>query len=146
MDEWRSVVGFESYEVSNLGNLRRDNRTLVGKIDKYGYRQYCLSVDNKKSMKTAHSLVAKTFLGERPEANDVDHINHNKLDNRLENLRYITHQQNNLRIPNTNPLRNIHRHHNKYRVKISENTFHGSFDTVEEAIQRRDQILSQLVV
>jgi hypothetical protein len=33
-------------------------------------------------------------LGERPLKNDTDHINRNKLDNRLDNLRYITHKEN----------------------------------------------------
>ncbi|CAO3636528.1 unnamed protein product [Cunninghamella echinulata] len=42
-----------------------------------------------------HKLVAYTYLGPRPsKEHDVDHINQLKLDNRLENLRYLRHNEN----------------------------------------------------
>ena len=44
--------------------------------------------------RTVHSLVAETFLGERPEGYDIDHINGDKTDNKAENLRYVTHTEN----------------------------------------------------
>lgn len=41
-----------------------------------------------------HRLVYETFVGEIPDGYEIDHINRNKTDNRLENLRLVTHKQN----------------------------------------------------
>lgn len=41
-----------------------------------------------------HNLIAHAFLGERPDKYVVDHINGDKLDNHVENLRYVTQGQN----------------------------------------------------
>lgn len=143
MEQWRPVVEVDNYEVSSLGNIRRNNKILKGCLDRGGYRHFCLSVDGKQKMYQGHTLVASSFLGKRPDGNDVDHIDNNRQNNCLDNLRYLTHQQNCMRKSNTNPLRNINRHGNKYRVIIAH-IIYGSFDTIEEAVQKRDQILSQV--
>lgn len=43
---------------------------------------------------TLHRLIWETFKGEIPNGYEIDHINRNRQDNRLENLRCVTHKEN----------------------------------------------------
>lgn len=104
-EQWKSIQGFEGvYEVSNEGRVRRlagafgTSKTRVLKPKKHtgGYVCYGISLQGEVSYFTAHRLVAQAFLGERPEAMTVNHIDGNKLNNRIENLEYITQGENNL--------------------------------------------------
>jgi hypothetical protein len=88
------------YEISNLGNCRRKFRSQEGynilncSIKNTGYKYIKVIINSKRQNKYIHQLVAKSFLGERPEGLVIDHINRNKLDNNLENLRYVTIREN----------------------------------------------------
>ncbi len=57
-----------------------------------GYLQVNVPVRNTTTL--VHRLVAETFLSNPKGYNEIDHINHNRLDNRVENLRYCTHSGN----------------------------------------------------
>lgn len=98
-ETWKPVVGFEGwYEVSDLGRVRRSapgRRTCAGRIcttsrNTYGYRQVDIHVNGKSHTTTVHKLVTAAFLGPRPDGMQVDHIDGDKTNNRLENLRYVT--------------------------------------------------------
>ena len=58
----------------------------------------------KRTMVLAHRIVYETFVGEIPQGYELDHINTIRDDNRLENLRCVTHADN-----NRNPLTKKHR-------------------------------------
>lgn len=55
-----------------------------------GYMRVCLN--NKLIL--VHKLIAMAFLGDKPAGFQIDHINRNSCDNRLENLRYVTPHDN----------------------------------------------------
>lgn len=53
-----------------------------------------IQVDLKQRTKLVHCLVADAFLGIRPEKHDVDHIDGDRTNNMLSNLRYLTRSGN----------------------------------------------------
>lgn len=57
-----------------------------------GYLQINVPIRNTTTL--VHRLVAETFLSNPKGYNEIDHRNHNKLDNRVENLRWCTHSEN----------------------------------------------------
>ena len=89
---WKPILGYEGYDVSNLGRIRRYNKTedvyyLEEQVNKYGKLYVRLNSSGKNlSVQTAR-LVAYSFL-EKPdcETPEVIHRNGNSQDNRAENL------------------------------------------------------------
>ena len=57
-----------------------------------GYLQINVPIRNTTTL--VHRLVAETFLSNPKGYNEIDHRNHNRLDNRAENLRWCTHSEN----------------------------------------------------
>lgn len=90
------IPNFENYKINELGeiyNVKRNKKisTYIG-IDDY---EHCvLYKKGKKYRKRVHSLMGKAFLGS-PQV--VDHIDHNKSNNKLSNLRGCTHKENIMR-------------------------------------------------
>lgn len=102
---WLPVVGYEGvYSVSNLGRVRREggtygarkSRILRQPRNRYGYPQAGLSRNCRTSTKTVHRLVALAFLGKppSPEKNNVNHLDHDRTNNRLENLEWCSPKEN----------------------------------------------------
>lgn len=92
MEEWK--ICFENYEISNFGNCRKGDKIINGCIQNRGYRYFQVQRDNKRINLLFHHLVAKCFIGERPKKLVIDHIDQNKLNNNVDNLRYITQEEN----------------------------------------------------
>ena len=100
MEEFREIPMYNGiYLVSNLGRLksvRKGNaKILKGSISKKGYRQYGLSCSCKNLSRTylAHQLVAIVFMNHTPSGNTgliIDHIDSDKLNNNVTNLRLVT--------------------------------------------------------
>ena len=99
-EEWRTIPGYEDfYEVSSTGKVRRCRTTNGGMAGTFlkqgiylGYPQVRLSLAHKSKLHFVHRLVAVAFQGEMP-SHDVHHIDHNRANNRLENLSYIPSRQ-----------------------------------------------------
>jgi hypothetical protein len=105
-ERWLIVAGFEGYyEVSNFGRVRslarrdcigRQNagRILQGNLNSHGYLQVTLCKDRKNFIFPIHTLVAKAFIGKRPAGKQLDHIDGNKINNCVWNLRYLSPVEN----------------------------------------------------
>lgn len=87
------------YQVSNLGNVRhtRLQRFLKGKLDKDGYRVVSFHVRklNYKMTHRVHRLIVLAFLPLKEGCEQVDHIDRNKTNNSVDNLRWCDSQMNN---------------------------------------------------
>lgn len=94
MEEWKLINGYD-YSVSSLGRIRnnRTGRILKGVPNTFGYLQVFLYKNGKSKKFTIHQLVASYFLHDQI-GKEINHINEDKLDNRVENLEYITHKEN----------------------------------------------------
>ena len=96
---------------------------------------------NKRANYFVHNIITLCYLGEKPLGYQTDHINSIRTDNRLENLQYITLQQNYQKRKTVNG-RNIKgytlKKNGKYRAQITldNKSFHlGYYHTEEEARQ-----------
>lgn len=72
-----------------------------------GTKWYAVRFEKSKKVRM-HRLIAERAFGEIPEGYVVDHINHNSLDNRRENLEVITQAQNMKRSPGWKKRREAH--------------------------------------
>lgn len=95
-EEWRTVPGHPDYDVSNRGRVRSRKRSTTPQLltnKPHSRLGYCFVRLDGKSY-GIHQIVALTFNGPCPDGLEVDHINYIRNDNRPENLRYVTREQN----------------------------------------------------
>lgn len=112
------TVSSRGIKGSEAGNLRSD-----------GYKR--INIDGKEFK--VHRLVYKIFNPNFDETLCIDHINGIKDDNRIENLRLVTRQENNF---NYTKAKGYTKVQDKFKVRIGINnsTFHvGTFNSKEEA-------------
>lgn len=103
-----SYINMESYDnkyqISNLGNvksLKRQEKIMKSSLDGCGYLRVSLYKNGKYYTHNIHRLIAIHFIPNPENHSSVNHINGNKLDNRVENLEWISHKDNILHAWNT---------------------------------------------
>jgi hypothetical protein len=94
--EWKDIKGFEGfYKISSNGIVFSIRRGLFLKpgfshAGRKGYLTVNLAGLNGVATARVHRLVAEHFLGDPPEAHEVNHKNGIKTDNRVGNLEWVT--------------------------------------------------------
>jgi hypothetical protein len=152
---FKKIDGYERYSVSNLGNVRNDetNRILKGGKDSSGYLQVDLCKIGKKSNKLIHRLVANAFIENPDNKICVDHINCDKINNCVNNLRWATISENqmNSKKPKTNTsgIKGVYwnKQHNKWcaYIQVNGKQLHlGLFDDIEKAKETRQSAVEQI--
>lgn len=139
--EYDSLSGefFIKKKYNTLYNVGDSPKT----VNKDGY--YQLRINNK--MYTQHRLAWLYVYGEFPDG-DIDHVNHNRMDNRIENLRVVSRAENNRNIKkrgnNTSGTNGVwwNCQNNKWIAEGARDGvkhYLGSFDCIVEAAKVRKQ-------
>ena len=95
-EEYREITGVENYLVSTFGNVKnaKSNHILQYQIDKGGYSTVSFRIAGKLSVRKIHRLVAITFLENDDDKPCIDHIDGNRQNNHVGNLRFATYSEN----------------------------------------------------
>lgn len=116
------------------GKRGKGQRTLVddSTFKQYGHLSWYLG-DTGYAMRKPQGQIVRLhrLVTQAKEGEIVDHLNGNKLDNRLSNLRICTHKENNQNRKNTKGY-TWDKSRNKWTVRY-RNKFYGRYDTEEEA-------------
>ena len=144
LELFKPIDGYDNYFVSNFGNIKnsKTNKILKQKTEKNGYKRIGLFINGNRKMFLIHRLVGKAFLENPDNKPMIDHIDENKSNNNVKNLRWATNQDNlanqGKKKNNTTGFKGIsyNKQKNKYSARICINRisqFLGYFETVEEA-------------
>jgi hypothetical protein len=94
---WKDIPGYEGkYQASNLGRVKGPRGILRPFISQGGYLINTAYVNGDRVREGVHRLVALAFIPNTEDKPQINHINGNKLDNRPENLEWVTCSENNL--------------------------------------------------
>lgn len=93
----KDVKGFEGlYQVTANGSVWsiRTSKFLKARPDRDGYMRLGLTKCGKQSTMFIHRIVAEAFIDNPENKPEVNHIDCNRANNKLENLEWVTHAEN----------------------------------------------------
>ena len=95
-EEFKIIDEFDNYSVSNFGNVRNDKKGtfLKGIKNGTGYLVVALCQNGIPKRFLIHRLIGIYFIENVNNYKEIDHLNRNKLDNCVDNLRWATSSQN----------------------------------------------------
>lgn len=96
IEEWRCIPDYPNYQVSNLGNVRniKTGRILSSGINNSGYINVSLCKNGEAKNYMVHRLVASAFIPNPKNLPEINHKDHNRQNNCVDNLEWCTRQYN----------------------------------------------------
>ena len=155
-EQWKSIINYPNYEISNLGNCRniKTNKNLkytmmTGGYKKYGLYNYDENGKRTEKSLSIHRLIATHFIPNPENKLQVDHIDNDRLNNSIDNLRWATNGENGRnktkKINTTSKYFGVsyNKHRNKWDcvIQINRKQYHKQFDTEHEAAVKRDEFI-----
>ena len=140
-ETWKDIPGYEGlYKVSNTGKVKSMNyrhsdvpRILATVDNGYGYYIVILYLNSVRKSASVHRLVWTAFNGPIPEGLQINHLNENKADNRLENLSLCTPKENTNY--GTRNKRAGEKHCKRIQMLDKNNNILKTFNSLKEAAQ-----------
>ena len=149
-EEYRIIKDFESYSVSNIGNIRNNKTGKILKLKNcHGYK----TVNIYGKFPRVHRLVGIAFIPNIDNKPYIDHIDNDKTNNNVYNLRWVDCNQSvyNRQTPKSSSSGitgvSFYKNKNKWRAQIKHNYKYihlGYFDKKEDAIKIRQLKANEL--
>jgi hypothetical protein len=142
-------TNFTNVMISKCGKVRQnDANCAVYNMIKTRYQMAQLKDNNGKwRILYLHRMLGETFLPNPNNNRIIDHIDRNRLNNSIDNLRWVSYTENNInrkvQSNNKTGFRGVRKQGNKYIATLCNN-YLGSFDTAELAYQKYLQELNTL--
>jgi hypothetical protein len=99
MENWKVIPGYEKYEASDMGHIRNAttgyilSQAINGSSAGYYFVRLSLTPKHRPVVRVA-KLVALAFLPPRPLGYQIEHIDQNRFNNKITNLKYVTPSEN----------------------------------------------------
>lgn len=155
---WKDIEGYEElYQISNLGRTKSLGRTiertgpkgnkfyrtypekiLICHKDLKGYYRTNLALNGRNTTVKIHRLVAQAFIPNPENKPQVNHINGNKKDNRVENLEWTTNNENMKHAYNTGLFDDRDM---KHRKKVGQYTKEGKLIKEWNSIKEIEDVI-----
>jgi hypothetical protein len=125
----------------HLTFLKKSAGKPAGRSEPKGYLCVKMRIDGHPICPSVHRIVWAMHHGKWPE-HTIDHIDRNKSNNRIENLRDVTMSENlmNRGHANSTGISGVHRNHDKYssQLRIGDRYVHlGTFENTDDAHRAR---------
>jgi len=144
-----SIENFEHYKIFENGDVinTKSGRIMKSKINNHGYKHIKLCKNGIRKNFMVHRLLGLAFIPNPENKKCIDHINRDKSDNRLENLRWATNLENSqnqgMFKNNTSGIKNISYDKSRDRwifgKRINKKQFIKYFKKKEDAIQFKNK-------
>lgn len=96
MEVWKTMKEHKNYEISNYGKIRNKKTGRIRKttINNKGYEQILVYINKKPKSYYVHRVVANNFIDNPNNFKEINHMDENKLNNKIDNLEWCDSKYN----------------------------------------------------